>query len=325
MATTTTCRVCGNPADNPCYIAREMMFGFKDEFEYFECSRCGCLQLAELPSSLSRYYAGDYYSYSEATTPNPLILPLKSLLKRQRLKYCLGESNPLGMLLSKIFGAPDLAIWIKKADLKKHHDILDVGCGVGHRLLDMNQLGFSSLTGIDPFIERDITYKNGVRVFRKKLSDVNEQFDFIMLHHTFEHMPDPLPALRNLHRVLRQDGLVLIRIPIVSSYAWRKYKTNWVQLDAPRHLFLHSVKSIRLLADSACFSIKDIDFDSTAFQFWGSEQYARDIPLRDERSYSSDPRRSIFSKKEIREFQEKAEELNRGEEGDQACFYLVKR
>jgi len=51
------------------------------------------------------------------------------------------------------------------------------------------------------------------------------------------------------------------------------------------------------------FMIENIDYDSKGFQLWGSEQYLRDIPLNDERSYNIDPKRSIFSDCDIKVFE----------------------
>jgi len=97
-----------------------------------------------------------------------------------------------------------------------------------------------------------------------------------------------------------------------------------VQLDAPRHLFLHTLKSMEILAAGSGFKVRDVVFDSTDFQFWASEQYQRDIPLKDKRSYALDPANSLFSPSEILRFKETARELNRNGEGDSACFYLYK-
>ena len=116
----------------------------------------------------------------------------------------------------------------------------------------------------------------------------------------------------------------MIRIPTVSSYAWQYYKEDWIQLDAPRHFYLHSVDSLKFLADKSGFIIERIIDDSDAFQFWGSEQYQMDIPLRDPRSYDESKRRSVFSSKMIREFSIKANELNQKRQGDQIIIYLKK-
>lgn len=52
------------------HILPEMMFGFGEEFAYFECSKCGCLQISEIPVDISKYYPSDYYSFSQNSTSN---------------------------------------------------------------------------------------------------------------------------------------------------------------------------------------------------------------------------------------------------------------
>ena len=34
------CKICGNIEENKVFKIREMMFGFRDKFTYFECSKC---------------------------------------------------------------------------------------------------------------------------------------------------------------------------------------------------------------------------------------------------------------------------------------------
>ena len=130
--------------------------------------------------------------------------------------------------------------------------------------------------------------------------------------------------MKKFYELLKPDRYVLIRIPVAASYAWRHYGVNWVALDAPRHLFLHTVRSIRLLSKQAGFKVVDIEFDSTEFQFLGSEFYLRNIPLKDRSLYLKNPQNSIFSEKQIQEFKDKAIKLNEENDGDQACFYLYK-
>lgn len=45
--------------------------------------------------------------------------------------------------------------------------------------------------------------------------------------------------------------MCLLRLLIVPSQAWREYGVHWVQLDEPRHLYLHSVDSLRAVAANA--------------------------------------------------------------------------
>src|SRR5437016_13963293 len=124
-------------------------------------------------------------------------------------------------------------------------------------------------------------------------------------------LADQVGALRQVSLLLRDGGWCLIRTPTVSSYVWEHYRVDWVQAHAPRHLFLHTKKSITLLAQRAGLRVEKIVYDSTGVQFWGSEQYRADIPLMSPQSYQVNPRQSRFASKQIREFEKRAEELNR--------------
>ncbi len=296
------------------------MYGIRDEFEYFQCSNCECLQVAEIPGTLSKYYPENYYSFS---MPEHVKLNrVKWYFRHRRTSYCLTGNGMIGGILVKLFGKTHLPAWIEGVDADSR--ILDVGCGAGHLLMYLHRKGFSDLTGFDPHIQEDRYYDNGIRILKRYLDETDEFFDIIMLHHSFEHFADPLDTLKILYEKTGKKGRVLIRIPVVSSYAWKQYGTDWVQLDAPRHLYLHSSKSMELLSGQAGFEIESVKFDSDAFQFWGSEQYRKGIPLHSDRSYRSGIECSIFTEDDIIRFQKRAEELNAAELGDQACFLLRK-
>lgn len=60
-----TCRVCGASGQFMSYRIKEMMVPTRDEFEYFTCGNCRCLQIRDIPEDLGKYYQRDYYSYAE--------------------------------------------------------------------------------------------------------------------------------------------------------------------------------------------------------------------------------------------------------------------
>lgn len=318
-----TCKICNNIDGNKPFMAREMMFGIGKNFEYFECAGCGCLQIKDIPGDIAGFYPDNYLFFQKAhsLTDNPV----KSFFKYQRAEFCLNGNNFLGNISARIFGIPEYYAWFNKTKTGFDSKILDAGCGAGNLLINLRKEGFTNLTGIDSFIKNEIHYENGVNVFKKGISELKGQFDLIMLNHSFEHMPEPLNALKELYRLLKSEGHILIRSPVAGSFAWREYGVNWVQLDAPRHFFLHTEKSINLLAEQTGFQVKDVVFDSTDFQFWGSEQYVKNIPYMDDRSYALNPGKSIFTKKQINIFKSKALELNKKQDGDSACFYLYKK
>lgn len=313
------CKVCGNDLLNKEFIAQERMFGLNGRFPYFQCASCGCLQISELPADLAQYYPDTYYSYG----PPPRSHGLGPWLIKKRNRYALTRRGVIGRILYALRPSEllrNLAPSLVDSDAR----ILDVGCGSGHLLHALRDLGFSRLLGIDPFNAEDIEYPNGLRILKQDLYATEGEWDVIMFHHSFEHLAEQESILRATSSLLSANGICLIRTPVASSFAWTHYGLDWVQLDAPRHLFLHSPDSLKRLAERSGLELSGVVYDSTAFQFWGSEQYRQNIPLRDPRSYAVNRRASRFRKKEILQFEVKAGELNRKGEGDQAMFILRK-
>jgi SAM-dependent methyltransferase len=211
----------------------------------------------------------------------------------------------------------------KILDINFKSKILDFGCGNGKLLQNLQYFGFQNLTGADAFIEKNIFYPNGINIYKRPLNEIEPFFDLIMLHHSFEHLPDPLETLQEIYRLLAKNKFCLIRIPVV-NYAWEKYGVNWVQLDPPRHLFLYTEKSLRLLAEKAGFTVEKVVYDSEEFQFWASEYYKRDIAMNDPNWFKLNFDESLFTENQFNEWKREAKKLNEEKKGDQACFYLRK-
>ena len=332
------CRVCGNSEGNRRHRAREMFAGTRDEFDYVECASCGTLHIREVPD-LRPYYSGDYYSLrpparaAAAGLRRRLARRAGAFVRGRAAAYYCGRRRrfgqlrrPLGRLLAaRAAVAAGFPGYLRETGLDLRLDlgsgILDVGSGAGATLVMLSHFGFRDLVGVDPFVAADVAYEGGVRVLKAELSDLTRRFDLVLANHSLEHLADARAALRDIRRLLKPGHYAVVRLPVVAR-AWRDYGVNWVQLDAPRHLFLYPARTFEALAREAGFAVDEVAYDSTAFQFWGSEQYARDIPLADERSYFVDPSNSVFTPEEIAAFDARARELNRGGDGDQAVFYL---
>jgi SAM-dependent methyltransferase len=315
----TSCRICSSKADNQILQVREMYFGTREVFEYLECSNCGCLQLLNPPKDYSSHYPKDYFTFQQKHEGK-----IKSILNRYRDKAAMGEKSFLGNILYKKFGEPTYVSRLKIANVVLNDSILDVGCGKGILLHKMKESGFNNVMGIDPFIDKTISYPNGLTILKKNFNELDKKFDFIMFNHSFEHMENPLEVIKQSYRLLNKSKYLLLRIPVADSYAFKHYRENWCSLDAPRHLFLHTKKSIELLAKQSGFEIRKINYDSRSWQLWGSEQYSKNISLMDERSYYINPKKSIFTQNQIDEFEKQVDNLNKNGEGDQAEFYLQK-
>ncbi len=300
------------------------MFGMRDEFDYLECGRCGTLQIVTVPD-LAKYYPGDYYSLETDLSDWPKLR--RRIAARLMADYLLTGRGFWGRYLARHRTAiADLFPWFLRdpiLSLRSSSRILDVGCGTGELLQRLSLFGFTDLTGADAFIEKELNYRTGVRILKCSLDELESAYDLIMLHHSFEHLPDPHAAMAELARILAPNGTCLIRIPLV-NLAWERYGINWVQMDPPRHLFLYTERSFAQLAERNGFKVEKVVYDSEGFQFFGSEQYLQDIPLNDPRAYHGIISESIFSDTQLAEWEKEAIELNENGRGDQACFYLKK-
>lgn len=308
------CRVCGLEEASPGTLkVPEMMIGTREHFDYFHCPSCSSLSLVYVPEDLGQYYGSSYYSFRPAPR-RPSTGALKQFFRTCSMRGKLGSSNFLDLIASRL--RPVHFHWLFPGSMTIRSRILDVGCGSGSLVREMADYGFSDLTGIDPFLpEEQERPANNPRLLRAKIDDMQgERFDVIMLHHAFEHLEDPVDSLSQIRELLSPGGRVLIRVPLSDSYAFRKYGRFWVQIDAPRHIFIPSASGMYTLAEKSGLLVEHLRYDSTEFQFSGSEAYLRGVPLGEAAK--------IFSQSESRAFGQFATLLNGRKDGDSGCFWI---
>jgi 2-polyprenyl-3-methyl-5-hydroxy-6-metoxy-1,4-benzoquinol methylase len=318
-----------------------MMFGTREMFPYLKCANCGGLQIEKIPKDLERHYPANYNCWAA-----PLSRPRSGVLRRLRrtvvsrvIDHQLGSRSVTASVAYRLARKRRrLPLWMEQTDLwqqcglTRKSAILDVGAGSGTNLALLAQLGFTNLLGIDPFFDSTVLPSDQrIRIRKINVSGLaketsaagaNARFKLIMFHHSLEHVPDPASDLVTAKTLLEPNGWMLIRVPVAGTLASQRYGADWVQLDAPRHLCLFTTRSMEALAARVGLVIEKIVFDSTAFQFWGSEQYRRNIPLDDVRSVVHAPPNGPFAAAEMQEWEQRAEYLNQTGQGDQAIFYM---
>lgn len=308
MTTFPLCPICESP-NFTAHSVKEMMYGTGETFEYLECSGCHSLRIAEIPSDLSRFYPNSsYYSFNGNHDSGRL----KRFIDSRRVQDRFGSS-----FVRKY--RPDYtmqALAPLKSGSRSSSRVLDVGCGSGEIVLRLMSIHIEAM-GIDPFL----TGKESAFVKRWSIFDMSEKWelwDVILMSHSLEHMPNQLEVLAKAKRLLRVNpktqkigGRIVVRIP-VASWAWRNYKTNWVELDAPRHLFIHSYQSFNLACEKSGLKIDRVIHDSEAFEHVASQQIAKGIPLREQH----------YTRAELKSGSRIAADLNAKGESGRASFIL---
>jgi len=231
----TPCPLCAEPTAIP--VSSEDRY--RASLLTVACPRCGLYRNDPLPTiaQLQAFHEVEYRkSYKGRREPKP-----KNVLRSQRL-------------------AAARLVRLKQL-LPANADALDAGSGSGEFLSALNNSGFQP-TGL----EADTAYADyarreyGVTVHAGGLLDAQlpaNAFNAITLFHVLEHQPDPLAVLNHLKDWLREDGLLVIEVPNLSSPH---------QHPAKRFHFAHVLgftpESLSLAAHLCGFVILELRTDS---------------------------------------------------------------
>ena len=194
------CRICDTEGNHRLYQAREMMFGTKEEFVYFQCNACGCLQIREIPPHLEKFYPAGYYSFVTNKTESHRN-HICTFLQKQRCRFAItGLSFKLNRLLGAFVEYPpelhSVGPIIKKCSITDFNArFLDVGCGDrSWWLKELAVVGFINLMGVDPYIRNSVC-ENHIHIVKSYISELSGFFSLITFHHSFEHVPKRLETL----------------------------------------------------------------------------------------------------------------------------------
>jgi ubiquinone/menaquinone biosynthesis C-methylase UbiE len=127
-------------------------------------------------------------------------------------------------------------------------NILEVGCGDGFYLYLLSNLGIKlKLTGVDinpKALESAKRNLKGKKIFlgqadlMKKLPFKKELFDKVIMSEVAEHLPDDVQGLKEVGRVLKKGGLLVLTVPN-HNYPFFWDPVNWFL----EHFFNTHVKS----------------------------------------------------------------------------------
>lgn len=125
--------------------------------------------------------------------------------------------------------------------------LLDIGAGTGDFLSVAKSKGWDVI-GIEPSEKaKIIAGKKGVS-FAESLDKLESNtFDAITMWHVLEHVPNLDEQIKELKRLLKPEGTIIIAVPNFRSFDAKYYRRFWAGFDAPRHLWHFSKKAIKQL------------------------------------------------------------------------------
>lgn len=159
-----------------------------------------------------------------------------------------------------------IATFVKEVCEKIRGDrprILDVGCGTGANLMMLSEFGAAEGVDISPDAlafcrERGL---DQVRLgAAESLPYPDAQFDLVTALDVVEHMDDDVAGLREMHRVLRPDGRILLFVPTF-MFLWG------VQDDVSHHRRRYRMPELARVVREAGFEVERATYANISFFF----------------------------------------------------------
>ncbi len=126
-------------------------------------------------------------------------------------------------------------------------NLLDIGAGTGDFLLTAKQNGWETI-GVEPSEKaKGIAIGKGIK-FSDSTQDLeSHSFDVITMWHVLEHIPNLEIQIKELKRLVKPNGTIIIAVPNFKSYDANYYGKFWAAFDVPIHFWHFSKTAIQLL------------------------------------------------------------------------------
>lgn len=222
------CPVCGSEDS--------AFFANNDYLDYERCNSCSLVFLnpAVPPDAVRRGFTGD----------DALLMDYFRII--QKYKSALPQE-------------PDPATDSKLRDIyrvKPSGRLLDVGCSIGDFL--HRAKFFYDVEGVEVNQHTAAIAERHFKVHKRVLSSLNlgKDYDIVTLHQILYGIPDPVGLLRDIHNVLRDDGILYINTPNSDSYAVKLFqgKANHLYGYTTQNVF--NYQSLCKLAELTGFHLR---------------------------------------------------------------------
>lgn len=136
--------------------------------------------------------------------------------------------------------------------------LLDIGTGTGDFLLSAKEDGWQVI-GVEPNTDaRQLAIAKNLNVQVNSYDVPDNSVDLVSMWHVLEHVPNYDLQIKELSRILKPSGTIIIAVPNYKSFDAQYYKQFWAAYDVPRHFWHFSQKSISNIFSAHNFEVKKV-------------------------------------------------------------------
>lgn len=228
-------------------------------FGVMQCESCTCRFTENPPNQneIGQYYESEVY-ISHSDTQKGLINRLYHLVRKRSLirKRKLVELHTKENVIQEVSKA------------SPQSTILDIGCGTGAFLNEMQKNGWQTI-GLEPDEKARKIANEKYQVVaahpEKLFTLTSDAVDAVSMWHVLEHVHEVHRYLAKIRELLKENGILIIAVPNYTSFDATYYQEKWAAYDVPRHLYHFSPQSMQRLLQEHGFEIlsyQKMPFDS---------------------------------------------------------------
>lgn len=142
--------------------------------------------------------------------------------------------------------------------------LLEIGCSMGFLLAKFREDGWD-VEGIEPnrgYCEFIGEY-HGIKASPQLLEESNiaaDSFDVVVMLHVIEHVPDPLETMRDIQRVLKPGGTLILETPRYDSLMFKLLRHRERSVSCDGHIYFFTTDTLREMSKKAGFEVQFINY-----------------------------------------------------------------
>lgn len=170
----------------------------------------------------------------------------------------------------------------------KISSLLDLGCGDGGNFPWLKNFT-DNLYASDYNLTRLMRAKNRALAKEIVLADVtdyaarDDSFDVVFCNHVLEHIPQDERALKEMKRIVKPGGIIILGIPNEGAFWWQlAYKLQPHTLKITDHVHFYTVKSLSEKILNAGLNIREVKRLGWGLPHWDMDARVRGYKLVDD-------------------------------------------
>jgi len=149
--------------------------------------------------------------------------------------------------------------------------ILEIGSSLGFLLKTFRDDGWQVL-GVEPdaILVRYARNRQGIETINALLEDAgipDNSVDVVVMLHVIEHVPDPVATLREIFRVLKPGGHLVMETPRYDTLMFKLMGRRERSLSCDGHIFFFTTESLRRAYERAGFETHKLEYVGRSLTF----------------------------------------------------------